>query len=124
MPREPETNSKGGGQRGGPRRWDGSGPRPARHIPWPEVCFTLYIATNSLILYFWKLFKHHQSSLTGHLKMMDMVRKHCVPGTGNYEAAQTCVDRTHEMLRMFKEATRNFVSRYDFLTELRRIAPY
>ena len=50
--------------------------------------------------------------------MMDMVRKHCVPGTGNYEAAQACVDRTHEMLRMFKEATRNFVSRCDFLTEL------
>lgn len=42
--------------------------------------------------------------------MMDMVRKHCVPGTGNYNAAQACVDRTHEMLRMFKEATRNFVS--------------
>jgi hypothetical protein len=39
MPREPEANIKGGGQRGGPRRWDGSGPRPARHIPWPEVCF-------------------------------------------------------------------------------------
>jgi hypothetical protein len=50
--------------------------------------------------------------------MMDMVRKHCVPGTGNYEAAQACVDRTHEMLRMFKEATRNFVSRCDLLTEL------
>jgi hypothetical protein len=42
--------------------------------------------------------------------MMDMVRKHCVPGTGNYEAAQACVDRTHEMLRMFKDATRSFVS--------------
>jgi hypothetical protein len=55
--------------------------------------------------------------------MMDMVRKHCVPGTGNYEAAQACVDRTHEMLRMFKEATRNFVSQCDFLTELPRIAP-
>jgi hypothetical protein len=42
--------------------------------------------------------------------MMDMVRKHCTPGTGNHNAAQACVDRTHEMLRMFKEATRNFVS--------------
>lgn len=52
--------------------------------------------------------------------MMDMVRKHCVPGTGNYEAAQACVDRTHEMLRMFKEATRNFVSRCDFLADLLR----
>lgn len=42
--------------------------------------------------------------------MMDMVRKHCVPGTGNYEAAQACVDRTHEMIRMFRDSTRNFVS--------------
>ena len=57
-----------------------------------------------------QLFKHHQSVLTGHLKMMDMVRKHCVHGTGNYDAAQACVDRTHEMLRMFKQATATFVS--------------
>ncbi len=28
---------KGGGLRGGPKRWTGKGPRPARHIPWPEV---------------------------------------------------------------------------------------
>lgn len=57
-----------------------------------------------------KLFKHHQSVLTGHLKMMDMVRKHCVEGTGNYDTAKACVDRTHEMIRMFKQATWNFVS--------------
>ena len=31
------SNTKGGGYRGGPKRWTGSGPRPARHIPWPEV---------------------------------------------------------------------------------------
>ena len=31
----PET--KGGGYRSGPKRWTGSGPAPARHIPWPEV---------------------------------------------------------------------------------------
>lgn len=47
--------------------------------------------------------------LTGHLKMMDMVRKHCVEGSGNYTTAQACVDRTHEMLRMFKKATETFV---------------
>ena len=41
--------------------------------------------------------------------MMDMVRKHCVEGSGNYKAAQACVDRTHEMLRMFKQATTTFV---------------
>lgn len=56
-----------------------------------------------------QLFKHHQSVLTGHLKMMDMVRKHCIEGTGNYETAKACVDRTHEMMRMFKQATFNFV---------------
>ena len=31
----PET--KGGEWKGGPRRWTGRGPPPARHIPWPEV---------------------------------------------------------------------------------------
>jgi len=56
-----------------------------------------------------QLFKHHQSVLTGHLKMMDMVRKHCVEGTGNYATAQACVDRTHEMLRSFKKTTASFV---------------
>ncbi|ERF71522.1 hypothetical protein EPUS_00511 [Endocarpon pusillum Z07020] len=40
---------------------------------------------------------------------MDMVRKHCVEGTGNYDTAKACVDRTHQMIRMFKEATYNFV---------------
>lgn len=43
--------------------------------------------------------------------MMDMVRKHCVEGSGNYTTAQACVERTHEMLRMFKKATATFVSR-------------
>ncbi len=42
--------------------------------------------------------------------MMDMVRKHCMEGSGNYKAAEACVDRTHEMLRMFKQATATFVS--------------
>ncbi len=42
--------------------------------------------------------------------MMDMVRKHCVQGTGNHDTAKACVDRTHEMMRMFKQATMNFVS--------------
>jgi hypothetical protein len=57
-----------------------------------------------------QLFKHHQSVLTGHLKMMDMVRKHCVEGSGNYETAKACVDRTHQMMKMFKEVMYNFVS--------------
>lgn len=42
--------------------------------------------------------------------MMDMVRKHCVEGTGNYDTAKACVDRTHQMMRMFKEVAHNFVS--------------
>lgn len=33
----PGSEFKGGGLRGGPKRWTGNGPRPARHIPWPEV---------------------------------------------------------------------------------------
>jgi len=47
--------------------------------------------------------------------MMDMVRKHCAEGSGNYKAAQACVDRTHEMLRMFKQATATFVPPRDNL---------
>ncbi|KAL9616629.1 MAG: hypothetical protein Q9160_008512 [Pyrenula sp. 1 TL-2023] len=88
---KPDPQFKGGGLRGGPRRWTGSGPRPARHVPWPE------------------LFKHHESNLTGHLKMMDMVRKHCAEGTGNWQTAQACVDRTRKMMSDFREVKRNFV---------------
>ena len=33
----PGPDTKGGGFRGGPKRWTGRGPAPARHIPWPEV---------------------------------------------------------------------------------------
>ena len=33
----PGSDTKGGGYRGGPKRWTGHGPAPARHIPWPEV---------------------------------------------------------------------------------------
>ena len=35
--RGPGPDTKGGGLRGGPKRWTGHGPAPARHIPWPEV---------------------------------------------------------------------------------------
>ncbi|MCJ1478895.1 hypothetical protein MMC13_007579 [Lambiella insularis] len=87
----PGSNLKGGGLRGGPKRWTGGGPRPARHIPWPEI------------------FKHHISVLEGHLKMTDMIRKHTVPDTGNWRTIMAIVERTQEMLRMAKEATRSFV---------------
>ncbi|SLM38355.1 hypothetical protein LPUS_08518 [Lasallia pustulata] len=76
----PET--KGGGFRGGPKRWTGGGPRPARHIPWPEI------------------FKHHISVVEGHLKMLEMIKKHTVPETGNWRQICPMVARSHEMLRM------------------------
>ena len=47
--------------------------------------------------------------------MMDMVRKHCVEGSGNWKMAQACVDRTHGMVRDFKKAVYSFVSQ-SFLT--------
>ncbi|MCJ1431341.1 hypothetical protein MMC27_000692 [Xylographa pallens] len=87
----PGSNLKGGGFRGGPKRWTGAGPRPARHIPWPEI------------------FKHHISVLEGHLKMVDMIRKHTVPDTGNWRTIVPMVERTQEMLRMAKDATRSFI---------------
>ncbi|MCJ1376924.1 hypothetical protein MMC17_000014 [Xylographa soralifera] len=87
----PGSNLKGGGFRGGPKRWTGAGPRPARHIPWPEI------------------FKHHISVLEGHLKMIDMIRKHTVPDTGNWRTIVPMVERTQEMLRMAKDATRSFI---------------
>ncbi|KAL9120846.1 MAG: hypothetical protein Q9187_002595 [Circinaria calcarea] len=87
----PGAHTKGGGLRGGPKRWTGAGPRPARHIPWPEI------------------FKHHISVVEGHLKMLDMIRKHTVPNTGNWRSICTMVDRAHDMLRMAKDATRSFV---------------
>ncbi|KAI9846059.1 MAG: hypothetical protein M1830_007472, partial [Pleopsidium flavum] len=83
-------NTKGGGPRGGPKRWTGGGPRPARHIPWPEI------------------FKHHISVVEGHLKMLEMIKKHTTPETGNWRSICTMVDRSYDMLRMAKDATRNF----------------
>ena len=66
-------------------------PRPARHVPWPEI------------------FKHHISVLEGHLKMLDMVRKHTVEGSGNHRAICAMLDRTRESLRQTKDTNRSFV---------------
>ena len=41
--------------------------------------------------------------------MIDMIRKHTVPDTGNWRTIVPMVERTQEMLRMAKDATRNFV---------------
>ena len=37
----PGPETKGGGYHGGPKRWTGRGPAPARHVPWPEVMLLL-----------------------------------------------------------------------------------
>ncbi|MDI1489456.1 MAG: hypothetical protein OHK93_008735 [Ramalina farinacea] len=85
----PET--KGGGYRSGPKRWTGSGPAPARHIPWPEI------------------FRHHISLIEGHLKMIDMVRKHTVEGSGNWTMICGCIDRAKEMMSASKHVAKTFV---------------
>lgn len=90
--RGPGAETKGGGFHGGPKRWTGRGPAPARHIPWPEI------------------FKHHISVVEGHLKMIDMVRKHTVEGSGNWRMICELVDRTNEMLRVSKQQARTFVA--------------
>ncbi|KAI9695734.1 MAG: hypothetical protein M1836_006100 [Candelina mexicana] len=82
--------SKGGGPRGAHKKWSGKGPTPARHIPWPEV------------------FKHHISVVEGHTRMLEMVQKHTVPGTGNYNTITPMVERSKEMLRHSKAASRDF----------------
>ncbi|KAL8909457.1 MAG: hypothetical protein Q9171_005025 [Xanthocarpia ochracea] len=67
------------------------GPRPARHIPWPEI------------------FKHHISVLEGHLKMVDMVRKHTVEGSGDFRTICDMIDRTKQILHESKTVARTFV---------------
>lgn len=42
-------DTKDGGQRGGPKRWKGSGPKPARHIPWPEVSSSVSTRSNHIL---------------------------------------------------------------------------
>jgi len=42
--------------------------------------------------------------------MIDMVRKHTVPDSGNWRTIVSMVERTQEMLRMAKDVSRTFVS--------------
>ncbi|KAI4124878.1 MAG: hypothetical protein LQ338_004572 [Usnochroma carphineum] len=74
--------------KGFPKR---GGPRPARHIPWPEI------------------FKHHISLVEGHLKMIEMVKKHTLEGSGNYQTMSNLVHRSKDMLHQAKKVARNFV---------------
>lgn len=45
----PGLETKGGGYHGGPKRWTGRGPAPARHVPWPEV--SAFLAFEESIAY-------------------------------------------------------------------------
>lgn len=56
-----------------------------------------------------QIFKHHISVVEGHLKMLEMIKKHTVPETGNWRQICPMVARSHEMLRMVKDAIRSFV---------------
>ncbi len=47
--------------------------------------------------------------VTGHLKMLDMIRKHTVEGSGNHRTIMPMIDRCKEMLRQFKPVTNSFV---------------
>ena len=48
--------------------------------------------------------------------MMEMIKKHTVPDTGNWKSICPMVERTYQMLRMAKDATRSFVS-FDAILE-------
>ena len=51
--------------------------------------------------------------------MLEMIKKHTVPDTGNWRSICPMVDRTYDMLRMAKDATRNFVRLYFSIVNLR-----
>lgn len=57
------------------------------------------------------MFKHHISVIEGHAKMIDMIRKHTVPNSGNWKTVTAMLDRSHEILRMSKAAAHDFVRR-------------
>ncbi|KAL6712948.1 hypothetical protein ACLMJK_009503 [Lecanora helva] len=56
-----------------------------------------------------QIFKHHISLIEGHMKMVDMVRKHTVEGTGNHRTIMGCVNRCREMMRDAKDISKSFV---------------
>lgn len=107
----PGSGTKGGGFRGGTKRGTGGRPAPPRHIPWPEVRRTEPQQLQSLQVAF-QIFKHHISVVEGHLKMIDMVRKHTVEGSGNFSTIMGCVDRAKQMLQVSKQISKTFVSRF------------
>ncbi|KAL8963795.1 MAG: hypothetical protein Q9183_004950 [Haloplaca sp. 2 TL-2023] len=60
-----------------------------RHIPWPDI------------------FKHHISIIEGHLRMIEMVRKHTEQGSENHHTICDMIDRTKEMLQQSKISERS-----------------
>ncbi|KAL8950973.1 MAG: hypothetical protein Q9222_003034 [Ikaeria aurantiellina] len=74
-----------------PKKKPKGGPQPARHIPWPEI------------------FRHHISLVEGHLKMVDMVRKHTVEGSPNYRTTSDLLNRSKEMLSQAKNISKTFI---------------
>ncbi len=118
--RKAGEESQGGEYHGGPRRWTGKGPPPARHIPWPEVrltCPSILWTSETIANSGHQIFKHHISVIEGHRKMVDMVRKHTVSGTGNWRTITDMFDRTEEMLRMSKQLSYSFVCALSYLSE-------
>ncbi|KAL8853911.1 MAG: hypothetical protein Q9221_001218 [Calogaya cf. arnoldii] len=76
------------------------GPKPARHIPWPEI------------------FKHHISLVEGHLKMIDMVRKHTVEGSANHRTICDMIDNTKQILFDSKTVSRIFIPPLDHVEQV------
>ncbi|KAI4236799.1 MAG: hypothetical protein LQ349_002315 [Xanthoria aureola] len=88
LPPQRFPESSNGGRPKNPTR---NAPRPARHIPWPEI------------------FKHHISLVEGHLKMIDMVRKHTIEGSDNHRTICDIIDNTKRILSESKTVSRIFV---------------
>ena len=63
----------------------------------------------TLDAHYLQIFKHHISVIEGHLRMIDMVRKHTVPNSDNWRTVVPMVERTQEMLRMAEDVSRTFV---------------
>ncbi|KAI4088951.1 MAG: hypothetical protein LQ344_005702 [Seirophora lacunosa] len=96
-PQQYPAKPKAGMSKGQPKH---RGPQPARHIPWPEI------------------FKHHISLVEGHLKMIEMVRKHTVEGSGNYNTISDLVKRSKDMLYQAKNVARTFIPPPDLIDQV------
>ncbi|KAL9037077.1 MAG: hypothetical protein Q9214_005857, partial [Letrouitia sp. 1 TL-2023] len=84
------TSPHRGGLKGGPHR-GGRGPAPAKHIPWPEI------------------FHRHMINLEGHMRMIQMVRKHTVEGTAEHRTICDLIDRTKEVIHISQRVAFHFV---------------